>query len=215
MDIFRQIEDAYIWPFVQDLYDSLGWLGVVFLMAIESAAIPLPSGVIMPLAGRRLAGTADNWWGIFLAGNCGAIGSTLGSLLAYWIGARLIRPLLERHGRGALVTRSQLRIVDSWFAKFGPATVFIARLVPIVRNFISLPAGVSGMDLRKFAVYTYLGSFLWAAGLAWAGTIWEPREVREAIRPFDLPILLILLALVAWLLIHNRGNRDKRAGTTA
>ncbi|MDQ3704960.1 MAG: DedA family protein [Chloroflexota bacterium] len=215
MDIFRQIEDAYIWPFVQGIYDSLGWLGVVFLMALESAAIPLPSGVIMPLAGQRLAGTAGNWWGIFLAGNCGAIGSTLGSLLAYWVGARLIRPLLERQGRGALPTRSQLRIIDSWFAKFGPATVFVARLVPIVRSFISLPAGVSRMDLRKFAVYTYLGSFLWSAGLAWAGTIWEPREVRETIRPFDLPILLILLALVVWLLIHNRGNRDKRSATTA
>ncbi len=215
MELLRYIEDHYFWPFVQGIYDSLGWLGAVFLMAVESAAIPLPSGVIMPLAGQRLAGTAGNWFGIFLAGNCGAIGSTLGSLLAYWVGARLVRPVLEKHGSGALVTRSQLRIVDSWFAKYGPATVFVARLVPIVRNFISLLAGVSRMDLRKFAVYTYLGSFLWSVGLAWAGTIWEPREVREAIRPFDLPILLILLALVGWLLMHNRGNRDKGATTTA
>lgn len=214
MDIFRPIEDAYIWPFVRGVYDSLGWFGAVILMALESACIPLPSGVIMPLAGEQFVSAADDWWGIFLVGTYGALGSTVGSLIAYWLGSRVIRPLLEKQNKHALVSKHQLRVADRWFREFGASAVFVARLVPVLRTFISLPAGIMRMNLSKFITYTYAGSFLWAAGLAWAGTIWEPAQVREAIRPFDVPIMLIILALVAWLVVHSRRNRNNQTVAT-
>lgn len=211
MDIFGPLEDAYIWPFVQGVYDSLNWLGVVILMAIESACIPLPGGIVMPLAGERFVGAGDNWFGILLVGTYGAVGSTIGSVFAYWLGARLIRPLLEKQGRYLLVSKSQLRAADRWYGKYGPAISLLARLVPVVHTFISLPAGIMRMNFGMFVIYTFSGSFLWAAGLVWAGAVWGPGEVREAIRPFDVPILLIILALVAWLVIHNRRNRNKQS----
>jgi membrane protein DedA with SNARE-associated domain len=168
----------------------------------------------MPFAGTQFVGARDNWWGIFLAGTCGAVGSTLGSVAAYWVGASIIRPLLERQREYPLVSQHQLRVADRWFGKFGAAAVFVARLVPVLRTFIALPAGIMRMDLRKFIIYTFLGSFLWSAGLAWAGTIWEPVEVREAIRPFDIPIFLIILALLAWLVVRRRRNRNEQAPAT-
>lgn len=214
LDILRAIEDAYIWPFVQGIYDSLGWLGTIILMVMESACIPLSSGIIMPLAGQQLIGAGDDWLGIFLVGTYGAAGSTIGSIIAYWIGAKAIRPLLENQGKYSLVTKDQLHNADRWVEKYGGAVAFFARLVPVVRTFISLPAGIMRMNLPKFVIYTYIGSFLWAAGLAWAGELWSPRGVREAIRPFDVPIILIILALAAWLVIHNRRNRNKQPMTT-
>src|SRR5689334_21692987 len=149
------IESASI-EFARSLFDSFGWLGVVVAMAIESACIPFPSEVIMPLAGWLLV--AEHGLGgsaAVVAGFYGAVGNLLGSAIAYGVGAWGGRPLLERYGRWVLITRKDLDRADAWFARWGEATVFVARLLPVVRTFISFPAGISRMPFWRFAVFTF------------------------------------------------------------
>ena len=199
------IED-HILNFIRDAYDFFGWPGVVLLMAIESACIPLPSEVIMPLAGWMLI--KDDGHGasyVLLAGLYGAIGCTLGSWAAYWVGARGGRPLVERYGRYVLISHRDLEAADRWFARWGDPTVFFSRLLPIVRTFISFPAGIARMPFMKFSVYTFAGSFPWCLGLAYGGYVlgahWE--RLRDAMRPFDIPILLAILLLLAIYIRHH------------
>jgi membrane protein DedA with SNARE-associated domain len=194
-----------LWTFIEGLYNTVGWLGVVVMMAIESACIPLPSEVIMPLSGGYLV---HSWVDLVIAGLAGAIGCTLGSALAYWVGALGGRPLIEKYGKYILINHHHLDTADRWFARWGEATAFFSRLVPVVRTFISFPAGVARMNFPKFLLYTFLGSFPWSFLLAWAGWTWNPRDVREALRPFDIPIALIILALVAWFVV--RAVRERR-----
>ncbi len=177
------------------------WPGVVLLMAIESAAIPLPSELIMPLAGWMLVkdrGLGFEW--ILLAGLFGAVGNTLGSLVAYYVGAWGGRPLAEKSGRYVLVSRHDLDLADRWFQRWGNLAVFGARLLPVVRTFISIPAGISRMPILQFTAYTFAGSFPWSVGLAWAGFLlgdnWE--DLRDWMRPADIPILIVILILVGW-----------------
>lgn len=211
MEFLHHIEDAYVWPFIQGIYDSFSWVGVVIMMAIESCMIPLPSEVIMPLAGQYLVGSPNNWGGILLAGLFGGIGCTIGSLVAYWLGAIGGRPILEKYGKYVLIRTHHLNVAEEWFAKYGEATAFFSRLLPVVRTFISFPAGVARMNLIKFVIYTFLGSFIWSAALAWAGAMWPPRAIREALRPFDVPIVLVILALVAWFIYRSWRNRRQAA----
>jgi membrane protein DedA with SNARE-associated domain len=170
-------------------------------MAIESACIPLPSEIIMPLAGWFLVddrGLGAQW--LLLAAFCGALGNLLGSLAAYGVGAWGGRPFLLRYGRYVLISRHEVEQAERWFARYGDRAVFISRVLPVVRTFISLPAGVARMNLRRFIILTFVGSFPWSLGLAWAGFLlgenWE--RIREWMRPADIPILIILAALVAW-----------------
>ena len=186
--------------FVRHVYDLLNWPGVVVLMAIESACIPLPSEVVMPLSGWMLI--KERGLGALYtltAGFYGALGCTIGSLVAYWVGARGGRPLLERYGKYVLITRHDLDRADRWFERYGELTIFFSRLLPVVRTFISFPAGVAKMHLGKFVIYTFVGSFPWCLGLAFGGyqlgEHWE--QIREIMRPFDIPIILAFLVLVA------------------
>jgi membrane protein DedA with SNARE-associated domain len=170
-------------------------------MAIESACIPLPSEIIMPLAGWFLVdarGLGVEW--LLLAAFCGALGNLIGSLAAYAVGAWGGRPLLLRYGRYLLITRHEVEQADRWFARYGDRAVFISRMLPVIRTFISLPAGIARMNLWRFSILTFVGSFPWSLGLAWAGFIlgenWE--RIRDWMRPADIPILIVLAALVAW-----------------
>ena len=182
------------------------WPGVVVLMAIESACIPLPSELIMPLAGwmlieaRSLPVTYT-----LLAGVYGALGCVIGSVIAYGIGMWGGRPLLERYGKYILVSGHDLDLADRWFEKRGDWAIFISRLLPVVRTFISLPAGIARIHFVKFLVYTFLGSFIWCAGLAYGGyqlgEHWE--QIRTAMRPFDPLIGAILVALVAFYIYRH------------
>jgi membrane protein DedA with SNARE-associated domain len=207
MEFIHALENA-LWTFIEGVYSTAGWLGVVIMMAIESACIPLPSEVIMPLSGQYLIGRPDNWLGILEAGFYGALGCTIGSAIAYWVGALGGRPIIEKYGKYVLIRHHHLDVADRWFARWGEATAFFSRLVPIVRTFISFPAGVARMNFPKFLLYTFLGSFPWSAGLAWAGAAWHPRDVREALRPLDIPIALVIVALVAWFVYRSWKNRN-------
>jgi membrane protein DedA with SNARE-associated domain len=189
-----------ILAFIGQVYNTMGWYGVVLLMAIESANIPLPSELIMPFSGWLLI--RERGLGAIytlMAGFYGALGCTIGSVVSYWVGAWGGRPLVERYGRFVLISRHDLDLADRWFAKYGDWAVFIARLLPVVRTFISFPAGISRMSFVRFVPYTFVGSFIWSLALAYGGFLlgehWE--ELRRAMRPFDIPIIAAVLVLVA------------------
>ena len=184
---------------LQQFFAAIGWTGVVIAMAIESACIPLPSEVTMPLAGWMLIQARGlSVWNVLWAGLYGALGCTTGSALTYWVGAKGGRPFLERYGRYVLISVHDIETADRWFSKYGEATAFFSRLLPIVRTFISLPAGVARMNFFRFALLSFVGSFIWCAALAWLGFVFgvQWREVREIMRPWDIPIAVAFAALV-------------------
>jgi membrane protein DedA with SNARE-associated domain len=148
------------------LISTLGYGGVILTMAIESACIPLPSEVIMPFSGFLVASGRFQLIPVALAG---AVGCLLGSYLAYWLGATGGRRFIERYGSFLLITHHEICAADRFFAKWGPLAVFLGRLLPAIRTFIALPAGVARMKLWPFTLYTLAGSFLWCFALAYAG----------------------------------------------
>jgi membrane protein DedA with SNARE-associated domain len=148
------------------IISSMHSAGIVLLMAIESACIPLPSEIIMPFAGFLVSKGEMTLFGIALAG---AIGCVLGSIPAYYLGMFGGRPLVERFGKYVLISHKDLDMADSWFAKHGEIIIFIARLLPAVRTFIAFPAGVARMNMPKFIGYTFVGSFIWCWVLGYAG----------------------------------------------
>jgi membrane protein DedA with SNARE-associated domain len=190
---------------------SLGYAGIAILMAIESACIPLPSEIIMPFAGAVTVSSVAALYGarplnLWLAGVAGAIGCNLGSVVAYWVGARLGRPFLDRTPWVRfLVTPHELELVDGWFSRRGSIVVFVSRLLPVVRTFIALPAGITRMDQVRFHVYTFAGSLPWCLGLAYVGA--KLGENREALRPwfhrFDF-VIGILIVIGAVYLLRSR-----------
>lgn len=145
---------------------SYGYLAIAVFMAIESACIPLPSELIMPFAGILVA---QGKLGLFGAGLAGAVGCVAGSLLAWVVGATGGRSFIERYGRYALITMKDLDRSEEWFRKHGNTAIFTSRLLPVVRTFISLPAGIARMPLLPFIVLTFLGSLPWCLALAWLG----------------------------------------------
>ncbi|MEJ2347340.1 MAG: DedA family protein [Gammaproteobacteria bacterium] len=145
---------------------QLGYGGIVLLMAVESACIPLPSEVIMPFSGY-LVSTGDlRLWLVALAG---AAGCVVGSLLAYALGFWGGRPLVEKYGKYVLISHHDLSLAERWFQRYGDITIFVGRLLPVVRTFIALPAGIARMPLWRFNLYTFVGSFIWCWVLAWIG----------------------------------------------
>ncbi|MBI1885032.1 MAG: DedA family protein [Chloroflexi bacterium] len=183
------------------MYEWIGWPGVVFLMAVESAAIPFPSEIIMPLAGwflRKDEGLGPEW--LLLAGLFGAMGNTIGSLVAYFAGSLGGRPLLQRYGRYVLISPRELDMADRWFARYGELAVFGSRLLPVIRTFISVPAGVARMNVWRFAALTFIASFPWSLALAGGGYIlgenWE--RLAEWFRPVAIPIAVVSLLAIAW-----------------
>jgi membrane protein DedA with SNARE-associated domain len=197
--------------FVRHLYEAIGWLGVVIAMAIESACIPLPSEVTMPLAGWFLIEAKGLGWGwTFIAGLYGAIGCTIGSAVAYWVGALGGRPFILKWGKYVLISPHHVDMADRWFAERGEIMAFVSRLLPVVRTFISFPAGVARMNFPKFLFYSFLGSLPWCWALAYGGFVlgarWE--ELRAKMRPFDYPIAAILLVLLGWFIWRGIKNRN-------
>lgn len=217
MDFLLEIIDSFehwLLAFSSDVYDFLGWGGVVLLMALESTAFPLPSEIVMPLAGWRLIldeGLAVSW--VWLAGFWGGVGSVLGSLAEYWVARIGGRPFLERYGKFFLLTRKDLDRVDRWFTKRGEITILVGRLVPVVRHLISIPAGIARMNIWRFVLFTFIGSFPWCVLMAWAGYELGSRydEIREFTRPATIPIVLLIGAAGLWLVWH-RVSEIRREG---
>lgn len=188
--------------------------GVALLMAIESACIPLPSEIIMPFAGYLVyKGQFNLWW----AATAGAIGCNLGSVIAYEVGYYGGRPMAEKYGSYIWVTRHDLNMADRFFARFGSTAVFIARLLPVVRTFIALPAGVARMPRLRFHVYTFLGSWPWCLGLAWVGMKlgeqWNKNpRLKQWFHRLDAVIIVFLVAAVIWFVWTRWTNRVRADG---
>jgi membrane protein DedA with SNARE-associated domain len=205
------LEQAIL-DFITATYNLLQWPGVVALMAVESALIPFPSELIMPLAGWLLIRDASRPVSyVFAAGAYGALGNTIGSLIAYAVGIWAGRPLLDRYGRYILLSRHDLDMTDRWFKRRGTWTVFVGRLLPVVRTYISLPAGIARMNIVKFTVYTFAGSFIWSVGLAYGGYLlgehWE--KLRNAMRPFD-PVIITIIVLLIVLYVYRHIRHSRR-----
>ncbi len=177
----------------------LGYPGIIFLMALESACIPVPSEIIMPFSGYLVfSGQFSLWWVVI----CGTVGNLLGSIIAYFVGFYGGRALIEKYGKYIFISEHDLDLAQKWFEKYGDFSIFFSRMLPVVRTFISLPAGISRMPFWKFSFYTLAGSLPWSFGLAWAGVVmgenWSNLEFY--FQKFDwLIITLIVLGIAFWL----------------
>lgn len=190
----------------QHLFNTVGWLGIVLAMAIESACVPLPSEVIMPLAGWLLVADRHlGWPGIIEASMWGAVGNIVGSTIAYAVGAWGGRPLLARYGKWLLITPNDLALADRWFGRWGELTVFFTRLLPVVRTFISLPAGVARMPYWRFIAFSAVGAFLWCIPLTAIGYSLGPRwdQLRQSTRWLDYPFAALIVLLIVWYVWHK------------
>jgi membrane protein DedA with SNARE-associated domain len=203
--------------FVNNLYTTFGYVGILIAMAIESCCIPLPSEVIMPLAGFMTVAAAGhkaqfNLFGVTIVG---AIGCVVGSCIAYFIGYTGGRELMLKYGKYVLISRRDAERADAFFAKRGDVTIFISRLLPVVRTFISLPAGVTRMNFGRFVVLTFLGSLPWCLLLAYIGRQlgqhWN--DVGTWIHRFD--VLIVLAVIVLLVLYVRRHIREERELGTA
>jgi membrane protein DedA with SNARE-associated domain len=206
---------AAIGGFIVATISGMGYGGVLVLMTIESACIPLPSEIVMTFSGYLVATGQFNLWGVALAG---ALGNVLGALIAWYVGRQGGRALVEKYGRFILVSAHDLDRADRWFARYGELGVFISRLLPVIRTFISFPAGIARMDLRRFIILTFAGSYLWCLALATVGKQlgdhWE--EVENYFHRFDVLIVALALIALAWYVWrHIKQRRRERRGARA
>ncbi len=203
---------ATLAAFITAVIGAAGYLGVALLMGIESACVPLPSEIIMPFAGYQVYLGHLTLWGVATAG---ALGCNLGSAVAYWIGAYGGQPLVERFGRYVLLSRRDLDRTTSFFEKYGSLTVLVGRLLPVVRTFIALPAGIARMPQGRFHLYTFLGSWPWCYVLAYVGMKlgehWDtdPRFKAVFHRFHTAVEAIILLGIVWFLWSHLRRGRER------
>src|SRR5947209_9335851 len=208
---------------ITNLYVSTGLIGIILAMAIESCCIPLPSEIVMPLAGvmlasgRHLPGVpagTNPFVALVLVALAGSIGCLIGSIVAYAIGYSGGRPLMLKYGRYVLISQHDADKADAFFQRWGSATTFFSRLLPVVRTYISLPAGIAKMPFARFCIYTFLGSFPWCLLLAYLGTLVGKNlsTLSPVFHYLDIVILIavvVLVALYIWRHIHN--DRKARA----
>jgi len=201
---------AEISAFIICVISSTGYKGIVFVMAIESACIPLPSEVIMPFSGYLVS---QGRFSLVLVATAGAIGCNLGSELAYIIGYFGGRPLVMKFGRLIWLSEHEIDWAHNFFVRYGSITVFIARLLPVVRTFIALPAGIARMPRLRFHIYTFLGSWPWCFGLAYlgmkAGEHWG--YLREYFHKFDFVIAIVLVVGATWFIWSRWKHRVRVA----
>lgn len=208
---------------ITNLYATTGIAGIVLAMAIESFCIPLPSEIVMPLAGimivqGKLLPGVSLPAALIIVALAGAAGNLIGSIAAYGVGDAGGRPLLLKYGRYLLISQHDSDTADRFFQKYGSATAFFSRLLPVVRTYISLPAGISKMPFWKFCVFTVLGAFPWSLLLAYVGTIIgnnidKLSPIFHSLDVVILVVLVILLALYIWR--HVRNDRKARAALVA
>ncbi len=193
--------------FVISTISLMGYSGILLTMAIESACIPLPSEIIMPFSGYLVTTGQFTMLGVTLAG---AVGNVLGSIVAYYAGVWGGRPFVERYGRYFLVSHHDLDVADRWFAKYGEAAVFFGRMLPVVRTFISLPAGIANMNFPRFVIFTFIGALPWCYLLAYIGVRmgeeWD--NLRGYFHQFDIVIGIVLALAVGYFLWSHWPRRS-------
>lgn len=206
---------AYLVQFVTHLIEAGGYPAIVGLLALNSGGIPIPSEIILPFSGYLAYLGRFN---LFLVATAGMVGCNIGSAIAYWIGARGGRPLVERYGRWVLMSQHDLDRMTWFFDRYGSIAILLGRMMPVVQTFVAFPAGIAKMSRVRFHVYTSLGSWIWYFCLAWAGRklgeAWntDPR-LAQAFHRFHLVVEIALLAAIIWFVwSHVRRARHAEAG---
>lgn len=183
------------------LIENLGYWGVFIGMTLESACIPIPSEVTMPLAGFvAYRGEMSFFWVVVV----GVVANLIGSWIAYFVGLWGGRPFLEKYGKYILISPKKMDMAHEWFEKYGHEAVLISRVLPVIRTFISLPAGIAEMDLKKFSAYTVIGSIPWCFALTYIGYILGPNwhTIKEYFHYMDIVVVVGVVALAAYL-VHK------------
>ena len=208
----------FLKDWITNFYASTSLFGIVLAMAIESCCIPLPSEIVMPVAGimiakRTILQGMDPWLALFLVALAGAIGCLIGSMVAYGIGYKGGRPLMLKYGRYVLISQHDADKADAFFQRWGGATAFFSRLLPVIRTYISLPAGISKMPFLRFCIYSFLGSLPWCFVLAYTGYVLGDKisEIGSILHGLDAVILIALVTLVGlYIWRHMRNDRKAR-----
>ncbi len=192
------------------LIQSLGYWGVFIGMTLESACIPLPSEIIMTFSGYVVwqGNTNMTLLGITLVG---AVANLFGSLIAYYVGLIGGRPVLEKYGKYILITHSNLERADKWFEKYGYEAVFISRMLPGIRTFISLPAGIAHMDIKKFIIYTFIGSLPWTFALGYIGVLLGPHWdlIESYFHILDIVVIIGVIGFIAYIIYKYKYKPNK------
>lgn len=193
------VHDLFVW--LMELLESWGYLGVFILMAVESTVLPLPSEVIIPPAAYWASQGRMNMFGVIVAGT---LGSWLGSAIMYWSAQWLGRPIVKRYGRYFFMSEKKLEIAEKWMDSYGAPGVFLARLLPVARHLVSIPAGLVQMRFGLFSALTLVGAFVWCAVLAWFGPrvitpqmLQNPELMKHALRDQMHYVLLLILLMTA------------------
>jgi membrane protein DedA with SNARE-associated domain len=195
---------------ILDIIAQIGYLGIVILMAFESMGIPIPSEVVMP-AGGWLA--SDGVMNLILVTIAGTIGCTIGSVIGYWIGLKGGRPAVRRYGKYVFLNESHLDSTERWFNRYGAVTIFLTRLLPIIRTYISFPAGIAKMRFWPFVILSAIGSLIWCFLLAYIGYLLGPNweSISGAYNTFAV-IVLVGLGL-AFLIYYLRRRKRRQIAT--
>jgi membrane protein DedA with SNARE-associated domain len=210
-------------PFILDMYDAVGYLGVAIAVALETIVAPIPSEVILPMAGWKVSQSAadpsvlepltDQPWNLVLTVAFATAGSLVGALVGYAIGAWGGRPLLDRWGRYVGIGAEDLDRADAWFVRWGSWAVFLGRMVPLVRTFVSYPAGIARMPLGKFIVFSTLGSLIWNVALIVAGFVVGENyeQIAAALKPYEYAIYAVVFLVVAYFVARWWWGKRERA----
>jgi membrane protein DedA with SNARE-associated domain len=201
---------------ITHLIAALGYTGVLLLMTLESACIPVPSEAIMPFAGAQISHPTGSFYpNIWMLTVVGALGNLLGSIIAYWVGAVGGRPFLSKYGKYVLIRERDIDKADYFFQKYGDITALVSRWLPIVRTFISLPAGISRMNFPKFCVYTFIGALPFCYLLAWLGVKFgeHMETIKAGLHKADFAVTAVLVVLFALWLWHHLRPEPEKAGT--
>lgn len=192
--------------FILSFISASGYLGIFLLMVLESALIPIPSEVIMTFSGfLAYTGTFDIWLVVLV----GTLGNLLGSWIAYFVGIRVGRAAILRYGRYVMLRESHLSIAENWFRRYGDKMIFLSRMTPLVRTVISLPAGISRMDLKKFSLYTFVGSIPWNIAMAYIGFILGQNwvEIEGTANVLDILVVAVVIAVIAFYIVRRYAKK--------
>ena len=193
--------------FIISTISGSGYIGIFLLMIAESALIPIPSEVVMPFSGYLVSTGKFNVVYVIIAGS---IGNLVGSLVAYYVGFKLGREFILRYGKYVLLRKSHLELTESYFKKYGDRSTFISRMLPAVRTYISLPAGVAKMNLKKFIIYTLIGSIIWNSALTYVG-IQLGQEWKNILHYSDYFDGIVIIGVIIAIIIFLRSRRNKPA----
>jgi len=197
---------AAIGSFALTIISTFGYAGIFFLMMLESMVLPVPSELVMPFAGFLVEKGTFTFLYVILAST---LGSIAGSLIFYYIGKTGGHSLVERYGKYVLINHEDVRMTEEWFNKRGELTIFLARLIPVIRHLISLIAGIGKMNVKKFTVYTIIGAALWNAILAYLGFIlgqhWE--EVNQYTDQISIVIVVLIIVFAIYFIYRHLKKR--------